>query len=153
MVFKLHTSSKRALFATQKKRRELSIVDPICTLFDTLVKPIIMYGSEIWGADLASQEAEPGQNLRKEIERLHLDALKWILSLRKQVTGTFVRAEFGLLPIAFSVAKALLNYYIRIFELSSNRILKLAFQESMEPSSKGFHLGVHRSLWLFSLST
>ena len=57
-------------------------------LFDTLVKPILLYGSEIW--------AHEGTEL---LEKLHLRFCKYILLVNRTTYSDMVYGEIGEYPI------------------------------------------------------
>jgi hypothetical protein len=58
-------------------------------LFDALVKPILLYGSEVWGF----------QNM-VNIERVHLKFMKRILAVNKSTTSSMVYGELGRMSLA-----------------------------------------------------
>ena len=57
-------------------------------LFDKLVTPILLYGSEIW--------AYENNDI---IEKLHLKYCKYILSVNKSTTSSMVHGELGRYPL------------------------------------------------------
>ena len=65
-------------------------------LFDTLFLPILLYGSEIWGAydnmDFKKWEKDP-------IERQHTQFYKYFLSLNRRAPNVVARNETGRLPL------------------------------------------------------
>ena len=64
-----------------------------CSLFDTLVKPILSYGCEIWAV-------EANHTGQKQLEALHIEFLRSILGLAKRGTPhDIIRAEFGRYPL------------------------------------------------------
>ena len=69
------------------------------SLFDSLVVPIILYGSEVWGV----------YNLR-EVDKLHLKVCKLILGVRPQTSNTAVLGEFGIFPLSMLCKQRTLNY-------------------------------------------
>ena len=64
-----------------------------CSLFDTLVKPILSYRCEIWAV-------EANHTGLKQLEALHIEFLRSILGLAKRGTPhDIIRAEFGRYPL------------------------------------------------------
>jgi hypothetical protein len=53
-------SGKKAIFALRRRCAELRIFDPAlqCQLFDTLVKPVLSYGCEVWLDHMAREQLE-----------------------------------------------------------------------------------------------
>ncbi len=70
-IQRLAMSGKKAVFALQCRCAELRIFDPAlqCQLFDTLVKPVLSYGCEVWSDHMA----------RKQLEVVHWAFLKSLL--------------------------------------------------------------------------
>ena len=62
-------------------------------LFDALIFPILLYGSEIWGVDCNDQiEKDPA-------ELVQIKFLKWLLGVNKYCSNNACRAETGRFPI------------------------------------------------------
>ena len=56
-------------------------------LFDALISGILLYGSEIWGVDCNDQIAKDSAEL------VHIEFLKWLLSVNKYCSNSACRAE------------------------------------------------------------
>ena len=73
------------MFALLRRGRQLQLpVDIMIHLFDTLVKPVLLYGSEIW--------AHEGTEI---LEKLHLRFCKYILLVNKTTCSNMVYGELG----------------------------------------------------------
>jgi len=73
------------------------------SLFDKLVSPMLLYGSEIWGI----------YNY-KEVDKLHIRFCKMVLCARKQTMNYAVLGELGRLPLS-SIAKfRSIKYWLKI---------------------------------------
>jgi hypothetical protein len=68
-------------------------VDLTIKLFNTLIKPILLYGSEVWGA-----VSKPNMNV-DPIEAVHVKFCKMLLGVGTKATNNACRAELGLFPI------------------------------------------------------
>ena len=76
----LYDKGTRAMFALLRRGRQLQLpVDIMIHLFDTLVKPVLLYGSEIW--------AHEGTEI---LEKLHLRFCKYILLVNKTTCSNMV---------------------------------------------------------------
>ena len=64
-------------------------------IFDSLVVPILCYGSEVWGYEY-----------HREIGQVHVNFCKLVLGVGKYASNSSVLSECGRLPIAT-------RYYIR----------------------------------------
>ena len=72
-------------------------------LFDKMIVPILLYGSEVWGLDEIDQ-----------IERVHLQFCKNILRLRKCTASYFVYGELGRRPLACKMYLRIVKYWLKI---------------------------------------
>ena len=78
------------------------------SLFDKLVSPMLLYGSEIWGI----------YNY-KEVDTLHIRFCKMVLGNRKQTMKYTVLGELGRLPLS-SIAKfRSINYWLKIQDINN----------------------------------
>ena len=85
----LTDKAKQAMF---KLDRKLYLYDPqpelCCGLFDRLIAPIFMYGSEVWGFHSADA-----------VERVRLNFCKNVLKLKTTTTSNIVYGELGRFPL------------------------------------------------------
>ena len=75
-ISKQVSQTRRALFSLLSKAVKLRLpVDIVVQLFDQLVKPILLYGCEVWGFENSTQ-----------IELFHRQFCKRLLKLNKHLT-------------------------------------------------------------------
>ena len=98
-------------------------------LFDTLVKPILEYGCEVWMKD----------NKLGKFEVFERNFLKSILGIRKQTPNLAVYGEFGRTPISFKLKEKAIKYFLRLQNLPLDSIIKKAFYTSMHLHDLGFN--------------
>ncbi len=98
------TQAKRAIYSLIGKIRKLGLPIDITThLFDTLITPILTYGSEVWGfSDI------------DEIEKVHIGFYKYLFHLNKSTPNCMIYGEFGLTPISKIIDCKMLNYWARL---------------------------------------
>ena len=77
-------------------------------LFDTLIKPIMMYMSDFWGG------LKPLKENNNPIEKIHIMACKHILGVQKQTTNVGVLLEIGRFPMQNLAIKAAIKNWERI---------------------------------------
>ena len=79
----------RALFSLYAlfDKIEFDISDKL-KLFDSMISPILNYGSEIWGFHKAP-----------DIEKVHIRFLKRVLSLNRNVTSAWLYGELSRFPL------------------------------------------------------
>ena len=70
-----------AMFGLQRRCQQLHLHDPIitCKLFDTLVKPILCYGCEVWSIVANKSDLD-------KLERIQIGFLKRLFGVQKQTT-------------------------------------------------------------------
>lgn len=94
-------------------------------LFDSLVKPVLLYGCEIWGPELLLYKTEFD---RSAIEQTHLRFCKQILNIPFYSSNMKCRAELGRVPLSIDIKKQITRYYLRLRYNITNNILKEAFK-------------------------
>lgn len=72
-------------------------------LFNSMVVPILLYGSEIWGV----------YNF-KEVDKLHIRFLKYLLGVRKQTPNMAIYGELGIFPLSIVAKERALKYWLKI---------------------------------------
>ena len=79
----LVVKGNRAMFLLLRKYRQLQLpVDIQIKLFDILVKPIILYGCEVWATESVDI-----------IEKIHLRFCKYVLQVNKSTHSNMVYGE------------------------------------------------------------
>ena len=86
-------------------------------LFDTLVKPILLYMSDFWGGLKCPEERY------NPIEKLHYMACKQFLGVQKRSTNIGVLLELGRMPLQNFAIKSAIKNWERIRTGNINRIL------------------------------
>ena len=105
--------ANKALFSLLRKIRTLDL--PIymqIDLFDKTVKPILLYGSEIWGFG----------NL-DIIERVQLKFFKHILNMKKTTPSFMVYGELGQYPLYIDIYSRIISFWTKLGENGKNEIL------------------------------
>ena len=98
--------ANKALFALLKKSRTLGLPSDIqIDLFDKTVKPILLYGSEIWGCGNCDV-----------IERIHLKFLKYLFNLKKSTPTYMIYGELGILPLTVEIQSKALSFWCKLIE-------------------------------------
>ena len=106
------------MFCLLKKARALLLpLDVQIELFEKTVKPIVVYGCEVWGfGDL------------KVLEQVHLKFLKQILNMKKSTPNCNVYGETGVLPLKVDIQSGMIAYWSKLVSpVSSNLSTELYF--------------------------
>ena len=87
------------------------------SLFDALVAPIILYGSEIWGIyDI------------KEVDKLNYKFCKIILGVRPQTSNAAVLGELGRFPLSVISSMRALKYWTKV-SLSTDTLMNKLYDQ------------------------
>ena len=108
----------RAMFSLLKKARDLLLpIDLQIELFQKTVKPILLYGCEVWGfGDL------------KVLEQVQLKFLKQILNMKKSTPNCIVYGETGVIPLKVDIQTRMIGYWSKLVSpVTSNLSSKLYF--------------------------
>ena len=101
-----------------------SAVETKNKLFDTLVKPVLLYGCEIWGPELLSYKTHFDKST---IEQVHIKLCKQTLNVPWYTENKACRAELGRYPLSIDIKASLLCYWQRLEQKSDNPLLNEAF--------------------------
>ena len=98
-----------------KKGYQLHLdIDTMIHLFNSIVLPVLNYGSEVWGFDSPSL---------KLIDRVQLRFFKMLLKLNKSTPGCMIYGELGILPATISVKQKLLGFWSSIVNSKKDKII------------------------------
>ena len=143
----LKIKAMRAFFGLKRTiiRSKLSF-KALTTLFDSLIKPIILYGAPIWTPNSSINKSITKychstphniQNFISKIkrtpsEKVQLSFLKWALGVHFKASNIGVWGESGRFPIIYQSIRLTLNYYKRLQEVPKNTFIHAALQEQMK---------------------
>ena len=115
------------------------------TLFDSLIKPIVLYGAPIWlptspliknltSSFLSKNLNYPKTNLLNHIrnfypEKVHLSFLRWALSVHKKASTIGIWGETGRYPLIYQSINITLKYYQRLQNSKPGSIVYAALQD------------------------
>ena len=128
----------KAMKASFKLQKSLSSCNPsvktFLHLFDHTIKPIVLYGCEIWGMfnTTSAKCRRPTDDYLMSIyfgdyaDKIHLKVLKHILGVHKRSNNVAVLSEMGRFPIYFTIVLSVIKYLHRL-ETLSNGLLYDAF--------------------------
>ena len=116
-------AATRAMFGLQRRCQQLHLHDPIikCKLFDTLVKPILCYGCEVWSIVASKSDLD-------KLERIQIGFLKRLLEVQIQTTNLHVLAEVGRYPLQLSWQALAGKYLTRLENMGTDMLLKHAYK-------------------------
>ncbi len=88
------------------------------TCFKALIKPILMYGCEIWAIGLLENRKPKkflsGQNYLLTAEKLEMKLLKYLLGVPRGASNIGVRCEMSNIPLRIYATSQILKFYYRL---------------------------------------
>ena len=120
--------ARRAMYSLLSKTYQLHLpIDILLELFDQLVLPILLYGSEIWGFEVLH-----------DLEIFHMKFCKQALSVNKTTANCMVLGELGRLKLEKYIESRMINFWCRIVHSGQDKfsgkvyiILKLLFEKNI----------------------
>ena len=97
----------------------------ILELFDKLIKPILHYGSEIWGFLNANV-----------IERVHLRFCKNLLGVKRSTQNDFVYGELGRTSLTYSRLVQIIKYWFKILTCDKTKYIKGIYDMMIEDMNR-----------------
>jgi hypothetical protein len=79
-------------------------------LFDTVVKPVVCYGCQIWGADWALHNS-PKSALDNPLQRIHLNFLRFVSGAATHVPNEVMLQEFKAAPMVCHWLRLVLRFW------------------------------------------
>ena len=94
-------------------------------LFDSLVKPILLYGADFWGC------LKHGFSDMNPIEKLNIRLCKHLLGVKRSVSNNACRCELGRLQLYITGFKSTVKNWIRILKNDSNSLLRSVYNSNI----------------------
>ena len=119
---KLIEQARRALFAVYRRIKKQPIpVDLQLKLFDSLVEPILLYGSEVWGFENTCSR-----------EKHHLQFCEKILQVRATTPSYIIYGKLGCYPLSIKIKLRMISFWNRFISnenILSSKLYKLVTYE------------------------
>ena len=138
----LKDKSSKALFKLFKSfGSETPSIKTATHLFDAMIKPILLYNSEIWGNTIADYNKllEEGSNKTKmyfqnTFEKMHVKWCKYLLGVHSKSTNIAVLAELGRYPLILEVILNQIKLWIRMTGCNANSLLYDCYKTNERPN-------------------
>ena len=100
-------------------------------LFDTLVSPILTYGSPVWGPTLVKESSKDFKKICDSAisEKINVKLCKYILGSGKYSVNDAVRGELGRYPVMIKVLSNGLKFFQRLQNLPDSTQVKSSHQD------------------------
>ena len=112
-------------------RRTWLTINTRLKLFDSVIKPVMLYGCEIWGSYIFKYKnnVDSLHNMLIDVntlmEKLQSKVLKSILQVHKQANN-FAVSELGRYPLLINVISRLVKYYLIVCDRNKDSLLSIA---------------------------
>ena len=109
---KLASQAKKTIFAIKSFKHRFGSFDyhDYFKLLDTMVKPILLYGSEIFGTEISEQ-----------LEKVQISYCKEFLGINKSVNDCMVLGECGKLPLYVEYHYKAVKYWTKLIHMPIHR--------------------------------
>ena len=122
-------------------------------LFDTLIRPILTYGSEVWLPNQYLKQALPVTKLIDTIpcEKVHHNFCKRLLGVYKSCANALVRYELERLPLLFFVTIQTIKFWSHIVSKPRESLLYQSYLSEIENESPWIKF-IKAALYNYNLS-
>lgn len=142
-IKRLYNKACKAYFSLRQEFNFYNNTSPsvILKLFDTMIKPIMLYGSEIWGCFLWRKNDITSINkqfycLTQKFESLQIKVCKNALGLQRNAPNLTALAELGRYPLMGDIIKNIVSYWQYILSKG---------EDSLLPNCLGASIGLDRN--------
>ena len=87
-------------------------------LFDSLIKPIVMFDSEVWGVGNCG-----------EIDKYFGGFLKKLLRVKQSTNTSMIYAETGSFALSVSVKLSIVKYWLKVINSGDNQLIRIAYED------------------------
>lgn len=132
----LYNKSLKAIFALKSKILDYKAITPKLQmkLFDTLIRPILTYGSEVWISDFKINDKTED---KLQFEKIHNRFCKYTLGVHKKASNFASKLELGRESIINYITALTIKYYERIKQLPSSRLIREVYEVDQHLNSSG----------------
>ena len=128
---------RKAIFGMMHKIRDIAQLSPkvMFKSFDHVIKPILVYGSDVWG----HRNAGLGS-----IDKVMLRYCRRMHNVKATTSKIIVHGECGMLPPSVQCTISVLSFINRLHHMPANTVVKKVYEELTSLHSVGFMTWVTR---------
>lgn len=138
----LSLKASRALFSIKQSISDKDLKpSAILSIFESLVKPIALYGSDIWIAykpcyksKTLDEMFEMSYKSNTEFDKIHSKFCKYVLGVHYVACNFAVYSELGQFPLLISIISGCLNFWMHILQSGSESLISKAYIEQFTGS-------------------
>ena len=126
----LASQAKKGLFLVRRYDRACGglPVDLQFDLFDSMISPILLYSSEVWGFAVADK-----------IEQVQTDFCKYVLKVPSHTSNKAVLGETGRYPMYVMYFKRCVKYWLKLLIMPDARYPKACYKMLLSLDQQGRH--------------
>jgi len=138
-ISNLINQAKKAWFSIQYyiSRSKHRNIDTYLKLFDSLVKPILLYSCEAWADSVKTDDNITNLLQRNKLEKFQIRIYKQLLAVSRKTTNISVLLELGRYPITIYMKHQTIKYFLRLAQLNQERILYKHYKKEIENHNLG----------------
>ena len=127
----LCNKARQAVYSLQRKTRDIGPLPPKCMfhMFESLIQPILTYGSDIWGVNATGREC---------VDKVLLWYLRLVLGVKATTSSVITLGECGIIPPGVICKVNAILYVERLKGLPESSIVKTVFKEQQRLHELGF---------------
>ena len=137
----IRNKARKAAFGLKHKLKSLGSIPPRTSfyLFETLIRPILLYGSDFWGINSPNNDA---------IDKVFYQYVRCVLKVKATTSNVMVIGESGQLPPSVFSHISVLSYMGWLQTLPAHTVVKRIYTELFRLHSCGLHNWVTKVLEL-----
>ena len=127
----LYDKAQKNIFSLFSKTKDISPLSPKLRiyLFDSLIRPVLIYGSGVWGISKKGRDT---------MDKLHLWYMRIVLGVKYNSNILATLGECGSLPPSINILANTFSYFIRLKNMPPTSLPYQAFSESKRLHNIGF---------------
>ena len=120
--------ARKAICYAQRTTKNIEPLTPeiYLYLFYSLVRPILTYGTEVWGFCKSGL---------LDLDRVFLRYMRCILRVKATTSNFIVIGECGQFPPSVSCHKSLLSFFNRLYNMPNSQLVKQVYNQLFRVSS------------------
>ena len=128
----LYEQARKAYFGIQRRVKYIGEIPPkhMIYLYESMIQPILLYGSELWGHN---------QKAGQVVDKMYLHIARNILKVKQNTSNLITIGEFGLFPPSLLCQISSIIYAIRLLSMNNDSLVKKVFKETRNFENLGFN--------------
>ena len=127
----LNKKARSAIFGIKQKLKQVGNIPPTqwFHIYQSMIEPILLYGSDLWGASLLCTS---------KIDKIYLWFIRMVLNIKATTSNVITIGEAGIIPPKIKCHQNVILYFIRLNSLPIGSVLKNVFLELKRLHDLGF---------------